>query len=278
MGRAPPICSDGTSLRREAWSQKEDQKHINYISKNGHGKWKPLPNHIVGYRSQGDISSEEEKIIVKLHKAHGNKIATELPRRTDNEIKNYWNTHLRRKLIQDGIDPKTHKPLFDPNFLTMTTSFPQLPSPSNLTNAMSPWEIVSVRSAIELAKLEVLQSITQVQNTSVTTTVSSVETIISTLMATHYSNRFEGINYNDVSLVPLEFPNKGMNPSYENLINPYERLLPPLVTVSGECSVNSNESNINPTGLSTLSHTSTIFESLEKFLLDDDEAISFLMP
>jgi hypothetical protein len=38
-------------------------------------------------------------------------IAGRLPGRTDNEIKNYWNSHLRKKLRKQGIDPVTHKPL-----------------------------------------------------------------------------------------------------------------------------------------------------------------------
>lgn len=36
-------------------------------------------------------------------------IATHLPKRTDNEIKNYWNTHLKKRLTKMGIDPITHK-------------------------------------------------------------------------------------------------------------------------------------------------------------------------
>lgn len=38
-------------------------------------------------------------------------IAGRIPGRTDNEIKNYWNTHLRKKLLRQGIDPRTHKPI-----------------------------------------------------------------------------------------------------------------------------------------------------------------------
>lgn len=38
-------------------------------------------------------------------------IAGRIPGRTDNEIKNYWNTHLSKKLISQGMDPRTHKPL-----------------------------------------------------------------------------------------------------------------------------------------------------------------------
>ena len=50
---------------------------------------------------RGNISEDEEDLIVRLHGLLGNRwslIAGRLPGRTDNEIKNYWNTHLLKKL------------------------------------------------------------------------------------------------------------------------------------------------------------------------------------
>jgi transcription factor MYB, plant len=65
---------------------------------------------------RGKFSQEEEQTILHLHSVLGNKwsaIATHLPGRTDNEIKNFWNTHLKKRLIQMGFDPMTHRPRTD---------------------------------------------------------------------------------------------------------------------------------------------------------------------
>eukprot|EP01018_Ginkgo_biloba_P028957 Gb_15993 [translate_table: standard] len=63
---------------------------------------------------RGNISADEDDLIIRLHRLLGNRwslIAKRLPGRTDNEIKNYWNTHLRKKLEKDGsahkLIPKT---------------------------------------------------------------------------------------------------------------------------------------------------------------------------
>ncbi|KAF8653034.1 hypothetical protein HU200_062472 [Digitaria exilis] len=52
-------------------------------------------------------------IIYTTHFLPWSAIATHLPKRTDNEIKNYWNTHLKKRLAKMGIDPVTHKPRAD---------------------------------------------------------------------------------------------------------------------------------------------------------------------
>ena len=65
-------------------------------------------------------------------------IAARLPGRTDNEIKNYWNTHIRKRLLRMGIDPVTHTPRIDlldlPSILTAAICSHPLLSLSTLLN------------------------------------------------------------------------------------------------------------------------------------------------
>ncbi|KAJ8750797.1 hypothetical protein K2173_015978 [Erythroxylum novogranatense] len=64
---------------------------------------------------RGNISVDEEELIIRLHKLLGNRwslIAGRLPGRTDNEIKNYWNTTLVKKANAQSTSPqsKTNPP------------------------------------------------------------------------------------------------------------------------------------------------------------------------
>ncbi|KAJ8553140.1 hypothetical protein K7X08_020533 [Anisodus acutangulus] len=127
MGRAPCCAKEG--LRKGPWSAKEDLLLTNYIKENGEGKWRNLPknagllrcgkscrlrwmNYLRPGIKRGNFSQDEEDLIIRLHSLLGNRwslIAGRLPGRTDNEIKNYWNTHLIKKLKIAGILPKVTK-------------------------------------------------------------------------------------------------------------------------------------------------------------------------
>ncbi|KAL5538408.1 hypothetical protein UlMin_044127 [Ulmus minor] len=110
----------GEELRKGNWIEEEDERLICFVKLFGDRRWDALAkasglkrsgkscrlrwlNYLRPYLKHGDISVEEENIILKLHQQWGNKwskIAKRLPGRTDNEIKNYWRTHLSKKFAQ----------------------------------------------------------------------------------------------------------------------------------------------------------------------------------
>uniref|UniRef100_A0ACD5XRU3 Uncharacterized protein n=1 Tax=Avena sativa TaxID=4498 RepID=A0ACD5XRU3_AVESA len=129
MGRQP--CCDKVGLKKGPWTAEEDQKLVSFLLGNGQCCWRAVPklagllrcgkscrlrwtNYLRPDLKRGLLSDEEERTVVDLHEQLGNrwsKIASHLPGRTDNEIKNHWNTHIKKKLRKMGIDPATHKPL-----------------------------------------------------------------------------------------------------------------------------------------------------------------------
>ncbi|GAB2253121.1 hypothetical protein Droror1_Dr00005968 [Drosera rotundifolia] len=116
MGRSPCCAKEG--LNRGAWTAIEDHILTEYITNQGEGNWRNLPkraglkrcgkscrlrwlNYLRPDIKRGNITRDEEDLIIRLHKLLGNRwslIAGRLPGRTDNEIKNYWNTSLSKKL------------------------------------------------------------------------------------------------------------------------------------------------------------------------------------
>ncbi|GLJ15479.1 hypothetical protein SUGI_0254090 [Cryptomeria japonica] len=131
MGRQP--CCDKVGVKKGPWTAEEDRKLVDFLANNGHCCWRTVPklaglsrcgkscrlrwtNYLRPDLKRGVLSDMEEKLIIELHSHLGNrwaKIAAHLPGRTDNEIKNYWNTHIKKKLRRMGIDPVTHQPLAD---------------------------------------------------------------------------------------------------------------------------------------------------------------------
>ncbi|KAK9144293.1 hypothetical protein Sjap_004196 [Stephania japonica] len=199
MGRAP--CCDDNGLKKGPWMPEEDQKLIDYIQRHGHGSWRALPklaglnrcgkscrlrwtNYLRPDIKRGKFSEEEEQLIVSLHSVLGNKwsqIATHLPGRTDNEIKNHWNTHLKKKLLQMGIDPVTHRPRPDLNFLA---NLPQMLAAANVNNLMNtPSNINALRlqaDVTQLAKIQLLHNLFQVLS-SPSTSTSNIDHLLNPL-------------------------------------------------------------------------------------------------
>ncbi|KAF4403173.1 hypothetical protein CsatB_017665 [Cannabis sativa] len=128
MGRPP--CCDKVGVKKGPWTPEEDIILVSYIQEHGPGNWRSVPTHTGLMRcskscrlrwtnylrpgiKRGNFTDHEEKMIIHLQALLGNRwaaIASYLPQRTDNDIKNYWNTHLKKKLrkLHTGHDGQSH--------------------------------------------------------------------------------------------------------------------------------------------------------------------------
>ncbi|XP_027337955.1 transcription factor MYB35-like [Abrus precatorius] len=128
MVRSP--CYEKFNAKRGVWTPEEDPKMLSFVSKHGSSNWTSVPikaglkrcgkscrirwsNNLKLDLKHDNFTTQEEDLIIKLHAAIGSRwsiIAQQIPGKTDNDVKNYWNTKLKKKLSQMGIDPVTHKP------------------------------------------------------------------------------------------------------------------------------------------------------------------------
>ncbi|RAL41833.1 hypothetical protein DM860_009015 [Cuscuta australis] len=136
-------------LKKGPWTTAEDAVLMEYVKKHGEGNWNAVQrnsglmrcgkscrlrwaNHLRPNLRKGAFSPEEERLIVELHSKLGNKwarMAAQLPGRTDNEIKNYWNTRLKRRQ-RAGLPLYPHQQLQPQN--------PCLPNNQLLLSSRSP--------------------------------------------------------------------------------------------------------------------------------------------
>ncbi|KAI4968694.1 hypothetical protein ZWY2020_046024 [Hordeum vulgare] len=116
------------NYRKGLWSPEEDQRLRDYILKHGLGCWSAVPakaglqrngkscrlrwiNYLRPGLKRGMFSQEEEDVVINLQAKLGNKwsqIAMHLPGRTDNEVKNYWNSYLKKRVMQLGSNSSSN--------------------------------------------------------------------------------------------------------------------------------------------------------------------------
>ncbi|KAK3413213.1 hypothetical protein EUGRSUZ_I01791 [Eucalyptus grandis] len=108
----------GSQLKRGLWTVEEDKILMDYVTEHGRGQWNSIArrtglrrcgkscrlrwmNYLSPDIKRDHFTEEEEDLIVRLHNLLGNRwslIAKRVPGRTDNQVKNYWNTYLSKKL------------------------------------------------------------------------------------------------------------------------------------------------------------------------------------
>ncbi|KAJ1376623.1 SANT/Myb domain [Sesbania bispinosa] len=116
-------CCDKNGLKKGTWAPEEDKKLVDYVTRYGHWNWRLLPkfaglarcgkscrlrwlNYLRPNVKRGNYTQQEEETIIKLHQLLGNRwsaIAAEMPGRSDNEIKNYWHTNLKKRFQHNSV-------------------------------------------------------------------------------------------------------------------------------------------------------------------------------
>ncbi|KAK7243738.1 hypothetical protein RIF29_38549 [Crotalaria pallida] len=211
-------CCSKQKIKRGLWSPEEDEKLLKYITTHGHKSWSSVPkfaglqrcgkscrlrwiNYLRPDLKRGSFTDEEEQIIIDVHRILGNRwaqIAKHLPGRTDNEVKNFWNSCIKKKLISQGLDPQTHNLLSSRrrNSSACTTTISKIYQNSN--------SIINISSQCPNAPIiETSQTFSSLPNKAQLNNFQTPSTIVSSQYQTSnniHSNKFPELLYNEPSI------------------------------------------------------------------------------
>ncbi|KAI9177748.1 hypothetical protein LWI28_018803 [Acer negundo] len=100
---------NSSQYKKGLWTVEEDKMLTDYVKVHGKGQWNRIAkktgklrwmNYLSPSVNRSSFTEQEEDLIIRLHNLLGNRwslIAKRVPGRTDNQVKNYWNTHLSKK-------------------------------------------------------------------------------------------------------------------------------------------------------------------------------------
>jgi len=166
MGRTP--CCDRAAVKRGPWSPEEDEALRSYVQRHGSGgNWISMPkkaglkrcgkscrlrwlNYLRPDIRHGGFTNEEDAVILSLYTQLGSKwslIASQLEGRTDNDVKNYWNTKLKKRLLAAAATAgivSTRSPPSVPRLPAAPASTPAAAAATVATHASSLFPLLAI--------------------------------------------------------------------------------------------------------------------------------------
>nr|ACM62751.1 MYB10 [Garcinia mangostana] len=164
-----------SGIRKGTWTVEEDKLLRMCVEKYGEGKWHQIPkkaglnrcrkscrlrwlNYLKPNIKRGDFLADEVDLMLKLHKLLGNRwslIAGRLPGRTANDVKNFWNTHLKKRTVSPPEDEENLKSPTPQKIVTRGNIFK--PRPRKFSNCSCPFDASRKKSDIGINSLQSYQ-------------------------------------------------------------------------------------------------------------------------